>query len=286
MSESSPVTVNSNSSRAYTGVARLYGETAADQLRRSNIMVVGIGGVGSWAAEALARSGVGRITLIDLDIIAESNINRQIHALQDTLGRNKVDVMQERIKAINPLCEVIVIDDFLTIENIATMLEPKPQFVIDAIDSPRVKSHLIAFCVQHKIGLAVSGAAGGRDDPLALQEVDLALTTGDALLSNTRSRMRRDFGFSRIKGERFGVRTVCSRQVPLQTLTNAEDKQGANDDQVANNATGVAKPRNNGAPLNCAGYGSIVTVTAAMGLALASIAIKQLVAKKDATNKK
>jgi tRNA threonylcarbamoyladenosine dehydratase len=276
---SSVVSSDADASRVFTGVARLYGEAAGGQLRSSHVMVAGIGGVGSWAAEALARSGVGRITLIDLDVIAESNINRQIHALQDTLGRNKVDVMQERIKAINPQCAVTVIDDFLTVENIANLLEPKPQFVIDAIDSPRVKSHLIAFCVQHKIGLAVSGAAGGRDDPLALQEVDLALTTGDALLANTRSRMRRDFGFSRVKGKPFGVRTVCSRQVPLQTRNENVDSQ-SNNDQQTNNASGPVEARNNGAPLNCAGYGSIVTVTAAMGLALASIAIKQVIAKK------
>jgi tRNA threonylcarbamoyladenosine dehydratase len=244
-------------SRAYTGVSRLYGEPAATQLQLAHVMVVGIGGVGSWAAEALARSGIGRITLVDLDVIAESNINRQIHALQDTLGRNKVDVMQERIAAINPQCAVTVVDDFLTIDNIAAVLEPKPHFVIDAIDSPRVKSYLIDYCVKKKIGLAVAGAAGGRDDPLALQEVDLALTTGDALLANTRSRMRRDFGFTREKGKKFGVRTVCSRQVPLQSLSSEIIP-------------------NNGAPLNCAGYGSIVTVTAAMGMALAGIAIKQV----------
>jgi tRNA threonylcarbamoyladenosine dehydratase len=276
MSDRFPVITNTDASRAYTGVARLYGEAAATELRSSQVMVVGIGGVGSWAAEAMARSGVGHITLVDLDVIAESNINRQIHALQDTLGRNKVDVMQERIRAINPQCIVRVIDDFLSVENIATLLEPKPQFVIDAIDSPRVKSHLIAYCVQHKIGLVVSGAAGGRDDPLALQETDLALTTGDALLANTRSRMRRDFGFSRVKGERFGVRTVCSRQVPLQTLNNL----GVEKEEISNDTERATQRRNNGAPLNCAGYGSIVTVTAAMGLALAAIAIKQLIAVK------
>jgi tRNA threonylcarbamoyladenosine dehydratase len=276
MSESLLVTTNAETSRAYTGVARLYGEPAATQLRSSHVMVIGIGGVGSWAAEAMARSGVGQLTLVDLDVIAESNINRQIHALQDTLGRNKVDVMQERIGAINPQCVVRVIDDFLSVENIATLLKPKPQFVIDAIDSPRVKSHLIAYCVQHQIGLVVSGAAGGRDDPLALQEIDLALTTGDALLANTRSRMRRDFGFSRLKGEQFGVRTVCSRQVPLPTLKDL----GTEAQDTSNYIGGAVDRRNPGAPLNCAGYGSIVTVTAAMGFALAAIAIKQLIAAK------
>ncbi len=256
--------------RAQIGVSRLYGAQAASALQGCHVMVVGIGGVGSWAAEALARSGVGHLSLVDLDVIAESNINRQIHALQNTLGRNKVDVMSERIASINSHCNVRTVDDFLTIENLPTLLNTRPDFVIDAIDSPRVKSHLIAYCVKNRIGLAVAGAAGGRDDPLALCELDLALTTGDALLANTRSRLRRDFGFSRNKGERFKVRTVFSQQTPLKTI-----EQNADGDQ----SDGRNNGRNNGAPLNCAGYGSIVTVTAAMGLALASIAMKHIINK-------
>ncbi len=257
------------SPRAYLGVERLYGAEAAQRLALAHVMVVGIGGVGSWAVESLARTGVGQLTLIDLDVVAESNINRQIHALQNTLGRNKVDVMRERILEINPLCQVTVIDDFLSIDNIATLCTPALDFVVDAIDSPRVKSHLIAHCVQHNIGLVVAGAAGGRDDPLALAELDLALTTGDALLANTRSRMRRDFGFSRSKGERFGVRTVFSTQTPLAAIHS-----------INSSSDNLAEQKNNGAPLNCAGYGSVVTVTAAMGFALASIAIKAIVGKK------
>ncbi len=252
--------------RSFTGVSRLYGELAAQQLAQAHVIVVGVGGVGSWAAEALARSGVGQLTLIDLDVVAQSNINRQIHALNESLGANKVDVMKQRIAQINEACLVNAVDDFLTLDNMATLISAKPNcetpntegatFVIDAIDSPRVKAALISFCALNKLPIAVAGAAGGRDDPLALHEQDIALCKGDALLANVRSRLRRDFGFTRELGKKMGVTTVVSRQSPLASAA-------------------VPEIGNTGSPLNCAGYGSIVTVTATMGMALAAIAIRK-----------
>jgi tRNA threonylcarbamoyladenosine dehydratase len=242
---------------SFVGVGRLYGTQAAARLQSAHVLIVGIGGVGSWAVEALARSAIGRLTLVDLDVIAHSNINRQIHALEDTLGANKVDVMKARVAQINPLCQVTSIDDFMTLENLSTIMASKPDFVIDAIDVPRVKAALIAYCVKENIGIAVAGAAGGRDEPLALHETDVALCKGDALLSNLRARLRRDYGFNRELGKAFGVIAVASKQLALP----------ANKAQIASNT---------GAALNCAGYGSTVTVTATMGMALAAVAIRKL----------
>lgn len=229
------------------------------RLAESTVVVVGIGGVGSWAVEALARSGVGDICLVDEDVVAESNINRQLHALEATLGANKVDVMRERIAQINPLTRVRTFDLFLTADNCQTILDQcGPNAVIDAIDAPRAKAALIAACRDRNIALVVSGAAGGRDDPLQLKSDDLALTKGDPLLANVRSRLRRDYGFSRQTGQPFHVPVVISSQPQL----------GSRPQQSSGTI--------NGAPLNCAGYGSIVTVTASMGMALAGICIKQL----------
>jgi tRNA threonylcarbamoyladenosine dehydratase len=244
-------------SRSFAGVSRLYGEAAAARLSQARVMVVGVGGVGSWAVEALARSAVGALVLVDLDVIAQSNINRQIHALTNTLGANKVDVMQQRVQQINESCKVQVIDDFLTLDNLAAIMAYKPDYVIDAIDAPRIKAGLIDYCVAAKIGIAVAGAAGARDDPLALYETDIAHCKGDALIANVRSRLRRDYGFSRDLGKAFGVTAVCSRQIALPSAST--------DDQPIP-----------GAPLNCSGYGSTVTVTATMGMALAAIAIRKI----------
>ena len=149
--------------RRFGGVARLYGQEGAAALRKAHVCVVGIGGVGSWAAEALARTGVGRITLIDLDMVAESNTNRQIHALGDIYGKAKVDAMAERLRAINPACAVRCIEDFVTPDNVASMLDDDFTVVIDAIDQVRAKVAMIAFCQRRKLPIVIAGAAGGQD---------------------------------------------------------------------------------------------------------------------------
>ncbi len=249
--------------RRFGGVARLYGDAALDALAAAHVCVVGVGGVGSWAAEALARSGVGALTLVDADHVAESNVNRQVHALDSTRGAAKIDVMRTRIADIAPGCSVRVVDDFVSVHNVARLV-PAGSFVIDAIDAPRAKAALVAWATRCRQPIVVCGAAGGRTDPLRLRREDLARTTGDALLASVRARLRREHGFERRAGAKFGVTAIWSDEPsPARWSGNAP---GA--------TTGFA--------LSCAGYGSIVTVTAAMGLAAASFAIDHLVARASA----
>ncbi len=237
--------------RRFGGVARLLGDAALDRLRAAHVAIAGIGGVGSWVAEALARSGVGRITLIDLDHVAESNINRQVHALESTLGAAKIDAMERRIAQISPHCSVVVIDDFVTHDNAARLL-PEGAIVVDAIDQPRAKAAMAALCVRRGQPIVVCGAAGAVVDPLALRRADLANARGDRLLASTRARLRRDHGFTREPGRAFGVDALYFD---------------------ARRAEAPARSEGGGAALACAGYGSIVTVTATMGFAAAAFAI-------------
>ena len=229
-------------------------------------MVVGVGGVGSWAAEALARSGVGNITLIDLDQIVESNINRQVHALKSTLGAAKVDVMAQRLQQIAPLAAIKAIEEFIDPDNIAELLPRRTTVVIDAIDAVVAKAALVAWCVNHEVPVIVCGAAGGRRDPLLLRCEDLARTRGDSLLASLRSRLRRQYGFPAAASagghdpagaSKFGVAAIYSGE---QSVEPVPESEAGND-------------RKGGAPLACAGYGSIVTVTASMGMAAAARAI-------------
>ncbi|MCD6679650.1 MAG: tRNA threonylcarbamoyladenosine dehydratase [Burkholderiaceae bacterium] len=248
--------------RRFGGVARLYGDAALDALGQAHVCVVGVGGVGSWAAEALARSGVGCLTLIDADHVAESNVNRQVHALESTLGAAKIDVMRARIADIAPRCEVRIVDHFVTAQN-AGDLVPVGAFVIDAIDAPRAKAAIVASAVRRGQAIVVCGAAGGRTDPLRLRRDDLARTTGDALLASVRSRLRREYGFERRPGAKFGVMAIHS-----------DEPRAVKQCSVPGTGAGFA--------LSCSGYGSLVTVTAAMGLAAASFALSRLVAESSA----
>lgn len=239
--------------RRFGGVGRLYGPEGAAALRQAHVCVVGIGGVGSWAAEALARTGVGQITLIDLDMVAESNTNRQIHALGDIYGMAKVDAMAERIRAINPACEVRCIEDFVTPENVAAMLDRNFTAVIDAIDQVRAKVAMISFCHRHKQPIVVAGAAGGQIDPTQIRVADLSQTVQDPLLAKVRSSLRRDHGFSRDAKKKFGISAVYSTE-PLRYPST-----GASCDNVSAPAG-----------LNCAGFGSSVCITSVFGMAAAA----------------
>ncbi|MDU4313674.1 MAG: tRNA cyclic N6-threonylcarbamoyladenosine(37) synthase TcdA [Klebsiella michiganensis] len=165
----------------FGGTARLYGEKALQCFADAHVCVVGIGGVGSWAAEALARTGIGAITLIDMDDVCVTNTNRQIHALGGNVGLAKAEVMAERIRLINPECRVTVVDDFVTPENVAEYLGVGFSYVIDAIDSVRPKAALIAYCRRHKVPLVTTGGAGGQIDPTQIQVADLAKTIQDPL---------------------------------------------------------------------------------------------------------
>ncbi len=244
--------------RRFGGVARLFGDEGLARLRAAHVVVIGIGGVGSWAAEALARSGVGRLTLIDLDHVAESNVNRQVLALESTLGAAKIEVMAARIADIAPQCRVECVDDFVSAGNVADLVPGPPALVLDAIDGAPAKAALIAHCVARAQPIVVCGAAGGRIDPLALRREDLAGTRGDALLASVRARLRRNYEFPRAGRGAFGVTAIHSTELPL----------GLGGESAALGEPGTA--------LSCAGYGSIVTVTAAMGLAAAALVMEQL----------
>ena len=246
--------------RRFGGVSRLYGETALRRFEAAHICVVGIGGVGSWAAEALARSAVGKITLIDLDMVAESNVNRQIHALDNEYGKAKVDAMAARIRLINPDCDVRCVEDFVTPDNLQSIFTADFNFVIDAIDQVRVKSAMIAWCKEHQLPIITAGAAGGKLDPTRIEIADLSRTIQDPLLSKVRARLRKDHSFPRNPAKKFGIPAVFSAEP-----TSSHGR-----------ATTCETPADKGAGLNCAGYGSCVTVTAAFGFTAANAALRQL----------
>src|SRR5512142_2263854 len=195
--------------RRFGGLDRLYGEGSRLALHRARIAVVGVGGVGSWAVEALARSGVGNLTLIDFDHVAVSNVNRQIQALDSTLGMSKVLALQARIRDINPDCRAAAVDDFLTVDNLRELL-PAGAYdaVIDACDEAKVKAALIVHARFNKIPLVVCGAAGGKSDPLKLRTDDLGRVTHDALLARIRSDLRRQYNIAPKKNGKFGVSCV------------------------------------------------------------------------------
>lgn len=254
--------------RRFGGVERLYGGGALARANAAHVVVVGIGGVGSWAVEALARSGVGRLTLIDLDHVAESNINRQIHALGATLGAAKVLAMQERILAINPDCVVTPIEEFIDERNPPALI-PACDAVIDAIDHVRAKAALIAHCHRAGIRIVTTGAAGGRTDPTRIEAIDLSRTTQDALASKVRALLRKDYGFPREPKKKFGVDCVFS---PEQVRRSASAVPGdtASPDFCAAEGVAADIPVDPTAGLNCAGYGSSVAVTAGFGFAAAA----------------
>lgn len=242
----------SDHARRFGGIERLYGAGSHARLAAAHACVIGIGGVGSWAAEALARSGVGRLTLIDLDHVAASNVNRQVHALTGTLGQAKVLAMQERIAQINPDCQVDCIEEFISADNVAALL-PGCDAVIDCIDQVKAKAALVAHCQRNKLPVVTTGGAGGRTDPTRIRIDDLSRTTQDALASKLRAQLRKDYGFTRDPKKKFGVPCVFSDEQIRRPQTQACDLDEA----------GLHG-------LNCAGYGSSVAVTAGFGFAAAA----------------
>ena len=206
----SPMTVSVAVQDRFAGIDRLYGRGALARLQQRHVCVVGIGGVGSWAAEALTRSGIGKLTLIDADDICLSNANRQVHAIDGQYGQLKVDATAARLRAINPEIRIDAIARFLTRENLVELLSRDHDAVLDACDSLRTKVETIAFCRRRKTPLVVVGAAGGRTDPTKLQVRDLSRTEHDAMLALIRKRLRADFDFPRNKDRYFGVPAVYS----------------------------------------------------------------------------
>lgn len=257
--------------RRFGGVQRLYGRIAAERFCAARVCVVGVGGVGSWVAEALARNRIGHLTLIDLDMVAESNTNRQIQALDGNYGKAKIEVMAERIQSINPPCRVHCIEDFVTPENVAQMLADNFSIVIDAIDQTRVKAAMIAHCKQQGVPIVTVGAAGGQTDPTQIRRADLSQTTQDPLLAKVRSQLRRECNFPKAP-RKFGIPAIYSVE-PLRYPAEACDSGNTSGNTGGNTGGNV-----NDAPqgLNCAGFGSSVCVTAAMGLAACAVALEMI----------
>lgn len=245
--------------RRFSGIERLYGRPAAARIARAHVVVVGIGGVGSWAAEALARSGVGRLSLIDLDHVAESNLNRQVHATEASIGQAKVLAMRERIAGIHPGCRVDAIDDFVEPGNWPALLPDEPDAVIDACDAIGAKLAIAAWALGGRFRLIVAGAAGGKREPQRVAIDDLARVTHDPLLARLRNRLRREHG---APGQ--------GRAIGLPCVYSAES--------VAPPDPSCAIDASDGS-LNCHGFGSSVTVTATFGFCAAGWVLSRLAAE-------
>lgn len=205
----------SDPARRFGGIVRIYGEAAFKRFTDSHICVIGVGGVGSWAVEALARSGVGQLTLIDLDNVAESNINRQLPALGSTIGRAKVDVLKERCLDINPDCQIHTIEDFIEKENLTELIHEGFDYVLDCIDNFRIKAALAAHCRRNKIRLIMLGGAGGQKDPAKIRLSDLGKTQQDRLLARVRKELRQNYGFSTNPKRRFEIPAVWSEEAMI-----------------------------------------------------------------------
>jgi len=229
-------------SRRFGGVSRLYGVELRARFQQATVVVAGLGGVGSWAAEALARTGIGHLILVDFDHIAESNTNRQLHALEGQYGKAKVQAMGERMMQINPEIQLTICDEFLEPGKIDVVV-PENALVLDATDSVQTKIALVIWATQHNRSLVMCGAAGGKTDPTSVRCDDLSRTEQDALLAKVRQGLRQDHGFSRNLKKKIGVRAIYSH----------EPRAGASSGGLA-----------------CSGYGSTVMVTAACGFAAAA----------------
>ncbi|NOL49514.1 tRNA threonylcarbamoyladenosine dehydratase [Pelistega europaea] len=258
--------------RRFNSLQRLYGEKATEQLAQSHVFIAGIGGVGSWAVEALARSGVGELTLADLDHVAESNINRQVHALSSTIGKAKIEAMAERIYEINPLCKVNLIDDFVDADNIESYLNQyKADVLLDCTDQVKAKVAMLLAARSKNIPFFMCGGAGGKTDVFSLQYTDLAYVKQDNLLGRIRQILRKEYDYPKGSDKRgkalknppkMGVKCVWFDQkarLPDLWINPDQAPQG----------------------LSCAGYGSSVVVTSSMGMAVANLAIAILLSNSD-----
>lgn len=249
----------------FGGIARLFGAAGSERLRHAHVCVVGIGGVGSWTVEALARSGIGHLTLVDLDDICLTNVNRQVHAVEHAIGRAKVDAMAERVRQINPHAHVHAIASFFTSESADEILAPNYAYVVDAIDNTSNKALLIARCRTRGLPVVATGGAGGRRDPAHIKVTDLAFTSHDRLLAQVRSALRQDHGFPR-EIEAFGIPCVYSTEPQVfpredQTVCARTELDAA-----------LIDPR-----INCdSGFGTATFVTGTFGFLAASVVVTAL----------
>lgn len=251
------------SKERFAGIQRVYGATAAQSFQSQHVAVIGLGGVGSWAVEALARSGVAGLTLIDLDDVCVTNMNRQLPALTSTVGQLKTEVLAARVKDINPECEVRVIDDFLSIDNLDDYLGAPVTAVLDAIDSVPVKAALIAWCKRNKRPMVVCGGAGGQIDPNQVTATDLAKVTQDPLLAKVRSLLRREYHFTRSPGRAFGVTAVYSTEQLRYPTGDGEWTH--------------QKPGSGSMRMDCAtGFGAAMPVTATFAMHAVALLLQKL----------
>jgi tRNA A37 threonylcarbamoyladenosine dehydratase len=249
--------------RRFGGIGRLYGQPALQRFRAAHVCVIGVGGVGSWIVEALARSAIGALTLIDLDNVAESNINRQVQALTTTIGQAKIDALAERIALINPSCKLTLIEDFVASDTLDQMIGGRGyDYVVDAIDNARAKAALIAYCRDHQIPLITIGGAGGQTDPTKIAVRDLNKTEQEPLLKRVRKLLRQNYGFPRGEKHKFHVDAVFS----MEPLLMPESEAACELDTVHPGITGI----------NCAGFGSSVVVTASFGMVAAAHLLRKL----------
>lgn len=247
----------------FGGIARLYGNCGLEKLRAAHVCVVGIGGVGAWAAEALARSGVGAITLVDLDEVCVTNINRQLHALSATVGRAKVEVMAERIRAINPVCRVTVEQRFFNEQTATELLTPKFNFVIDAIDDVTNKVLLLVRCRENHFPVVACGGAGGRRELTSVRLGDLSQASHDKLLAEVRRKLRQEYGFP---AGQSAMNVPCVYSVERTVFP-----------QLDGSVCEMRSAAEDGARLNCnGGLGSATFVTGAFGFAAAGFVVRKI----------
>ncbi len=256
----------------FGGIDRLYGGGVTELLAKQHVIVAGIGGVGTWAVEALARSGVGKLTLIDLDEVCETNINRQLHALENTIGESKIDLMADRIALINPDCEVELVHDFITPHNLEAVIDLKADLMLDAIDAAMVKAGLIAYCKRNKLPIITVGSAGGKSDPRLITSGDLSKTINDPLAAKVRGTLRNRFNFSRNLTRRFGVECIYS----TEQIAYPKPDGSVNGKKYL--PEGITK-------MDCsAGFGASTMVTGTFGFIAASRAIEKLIARASLAN--
>lgn len=267
------MTLSTEYRQRFGGVSRLYGEAALEALSRAHMAVIGLGGVGSWTAEALARSGVGELTLIDMDEVCITNTNRQTPALTSRVGQSKNQVIAERLRDINPEIRLHCIEDFLDSNNLPDYIGPQHHVIVDAMDAAITKSALVAYCSARKIRLVTVGSSGGKADPTRIQVADLARTEGDPLLAKIRTQMVQRHGFARSSSRKFRVDAIFS---PEQMVYPKPDGTICMEKQVMQN----------GVRLDCTGgFGSSVMVTGTFGFVAATRAVErylQLVERRSA----
>lgn len=247
----------------FSGIGRLYGVDAMMALASAHFVVVGLGGVGTWAAEALARTGVGELTLIELDEVCITNTNRQLHTLQTTVGRSKLQVMRERLQAINPELKINAVEDFLTKTNIGEHIGTHHQVIVDAIDSVHVKAALAAFCSAHKMRLVTCGSSGGKLNPTRIKIDDLGCTQCDPLLAKMRNLLYHSHNFAKSKKRKFRIDAVYSDEQMVYPKPDGS-------------VCGSKQFLDNGVKLDCAGgFGSSVMVTGSFGFSAATRAVER-----------